>query len=96
MKFIALKSDNGNETGMISFCCRMLDVSRQAFYDFLERQKESWKYEPLAAEIKKIVSEDEYNDTYGRTGMYRALALKKDKGELPCELPCENTVKKWL
>ena len=96
LKFIALKSNNGNETGMISFFCKMLDVSRQAFYDFLKRQNEPWKYGPLAAEIKKIVSEDECNDTYGKTRMYQALELKKEKGELLCKLPCENTVKKVM
>lgn len=37
--------------------------------------------------MRKINSEDECNDTYGRIRMYQALILKNpDQGHIPCEL----------
>lgn len=74
----------------------MLNVSRQAFYDYLERKEKPWKYEVLAAEMIKIHNEEEYNDTYGSVRMYQALLLKKEEEGLACEVPCENTVKKIM
>ena len=74
----------------------MLNVSRQAFYDYLERKEKPWKYEVLAAEMIKIHNEEEYNDTYGSVRMYQALLLKKEEEGLACEAPCENTVKKIM
>lgn len=93
MKFIAIKTKNGKLTGNIAFYCRVLKVSRQGFYNHLEAQKKPWKYEALAAEIYKIIDEDECNDTYGRYRMYKALQLKKEAegGGFP-HIPCERTV----
>lgn len=58
MKFIAIKTEDGRITGKISFYCRALDVTRQAFYDYLYRKNMPWKYEPLAEEMMKIHNED--------------------------------------
>ena len=82
--------------GKISFFCKALDVSRQAFYDYLERKDEPWKYEPLASEMLKIHTEDECNDCYGRKRMYMALTLKKEAGEIDIEIPSEGTVRKVM
>ena len=35
MKFIALKTEDGERKGKIAFCCKMLGVSRQGFYRYL-------------------------------------------------------------
>lgn len=73
--------------------CKVLDISRQAFYDYLQRKDRPWKYADLADAMKEIVSEDEYNDTYGRVRMYQALKLKNPKG---IKIPCEGTVRKVM
>ena len=41
-------------TGRISFYCRALEVTRTAFYDYLDRKNKPWKYQPLADEMIKI------------------------------------------
>ena len=89
MKFIAFKTDDGRIKGDISFCCRMLKVSREGFRKFLQNKDKPWKYEALADEILKICDEDECNDTYGRIRMYQALLLKKPEG---VDIPGERTV----
>ena len=61
---------------MISFYCKALEVSRQAFYDYLDRKDKPWKYQALVEEMMKIHNEDEYNDTYGRNRMYMALKMQ--------------------
>ena len=76
MKFIALKTKDGKERGKIAFYCRVLDVTRQGFYDYLKNRDKPWKYEALAAEMMEIIDEDECNDTYGRERMHKALLLK--------------------
>ena len=45
--FIAQKTDDGRITGKISFYCKASEVSRQAFYDYLDRKDEPWKYQAL-------------------------------------------------
>ena len=59
-----------------------MDVSRQAFYDYLIRKNKPWKYEKLAEEMIKIHNEDEYNDCYGRERMYIALKTKEKEGSI--------------
>ena len=49
--YIAIRTDDGRNIGKISFYCSALQVSRQAFYDYLERKGKPWKYQPLADEI---------------------------------------------
>ena len=89
MSFLSLKTEDGRITGKIAFYCRMLGVSRQGFYKYLVDKGHPWKYQELADAMKEIVSEDEYNDTYGRIRMYQALLLKQLKG---VHIPRERTV----
>lgn len=89
MKFIAIKTDDGRIKGEISFFCRMLNVSREGFRKYLMNRDKPWKYEALAEEMRKINSEDECNDTYGRIRMYQALKLKNPEG---IHVPSERTV----
>ena len=89
MIFLALKTEDGRITGKISFYCRMHAISRQGFYKYLANKDRPWKYQDLADAMKEIVSEDEYNDTYGRIRMYQALLLKQPEG---VHIPSERTV----
>ena len=36
LMYIAIRTDDGRNIGKISFYCNTLQVSRQAFYDYLE------------------------------------------------------------
>ena len=85
MKFIAKKTEDGAVKGKISFYCKALKVSRQAFYDYLRNKNRPWKYEHLALLIKNVIKEDECNDTYGRGRMHTALKLKYPDEEIPSE-----------
>ena len=89
MKFIALKTNDGQKTGKIAFYCKLLHVSRQGFYKYLEVQTRPWKYQDLADAMQEILAEDECNDTYGRIRMYQALRLKQPQG---VQIPSERTV----
>ena len=91
-----MKTDDGKEKGNINFYCQALDVSRQAFYDYIERKDNPWKYRVLADEMLKIHNEDEYNDCYGRERMYMALMQKKEAGDIGINIPCEGTVRKVM
>lgn len=89
MMFIAIKTEDGAIRGKISFYCRVLKVTRQGFYKYLTDKDRPWKYQDLADAMRAIVSEDEYNDTYGRSRMYQALLLKRPEG---VRIPGERTV----
>ena len=91
-----MKTADGKITGNISFYCLALEVSRQAFYDYLDRKDSPWKYKGLADEMLKIHNEDEYNDCYGRERMYLALMQKKETGDISIDIPCEGTVRKVM
>ena len=78
--FIAIKTDDGKIKGKISFYCKLLKVSRQAFSNYLKTKNAPWKYQPLADAMFDICREDECNDTYGRIRMYQALKLKHPDG----------------
>ena len=78
MKYIAYRTNDGKNAGKISFYCSTLEVSRQAFYDYLERKGKPWKYQPLADAMLKIHDEDEENADYGRVRMYQALKYRKE------------------
>lgn len=93
MKYIAIRTNDGKSTGKISFYCEALEVSRQAFYNYLSRKNKSWKYEALADEMMKIHKEDEENADYGRVRMYQALQYKKELGEIDILIPSEGTVR---
>ena len=45
MKFIALKTKDGELKGDIAFFCRVLHVSRQGFYQYLANKGCPWKYQ---------------------------------------------------
>ena len=69
-------------------------ISRQAFYDYLERKGKPWKYQPLADAMLKIHDEDEENADYGRARMYQALRYQKEIGKLDgIKIPCEATAR---
>lgn len=87
--FIAIKTDDGRIKGKISFYCKVLHVSRQAFNKFLKAKDTPWKYQALADAMLDICSEDECNDTYGRIRMYQALQLKQPEG---VHIPGERTI----
>ena len=94
LMYIAIRTDDGRNIGKISFYCSTLQVSRQAFYDYLERKGKPWKYQPLADAILKIHDEDEENADYGRVRMYQALKYRKEVGKLDgIKIPCEATVR---
>ena len=46
--FIAIKTDDGKIKGKISFYCKVLHVSRQAFNKYLKAKNAPWKYQALA------------------------------------------------
>ena len=77
MNFIALKTEDSRKKGKITFFCKVLDVSRQGFYQYLINRNRPWKYQKVAELIQEICHEDLCNDTYGRIRMYQALQLKK-------------------
>ena len=54
MKFIALKTKDGELNGDIALFCRTLHVSRQGFYQYLAKKDRPWKYQPLADAMKEI------------------------------------------
>ena len=87
--FIAIKTEDGRIKGKISFYCRVLKVSRQAFNKYLKAKDSPWKYQSLADAMLDICKEDECNDTYGRIRMYQALQLKQPEG---VNIPSERTV----
>ena len=87
--FIAIRTEEGKIKGKISFFCRMLDVSRQAFHNYLKTKDRPWKYQSLADAMLDICREDECNDTYGRIRMHQALLLKQPEG---VPIPSERTV----
>ena len=89
MKFIALKTNDGQNTGKIAFYCKLLHVSRQGFYKYLKVQTHPWKYQDVTDAMLEILAEDECNDTYGRIRMYQALRLKQPQG---VQIPSERTV----
>ena len=82
MMYIAIRTDDGRNTGKINFYCNTLQVSRQAFYDYLGHKGKLWKYHPLADAMRKIHDEDEENADYGRVRMYQALKYGKEVGKL--------------
>ena len=89
MKFIAFKTSDGNITGRLSFYCRALDVTRQGFYKYLRNRDKPWKYERAAEIIRKLLSSDEYNASYGRKRIHEALLLY---APTDMEIPSERTI----
>ena len=63
MKFLAGKTEDGQQKGKLSRYCRWLGVSRQGFYQYLVNRDRPWKYQSLADVMGEIVAEDACNDT---------------------------------
>ena len=93
MKFIDDKTEGGQIKGKIALYCRVLDVSRQGFYEYLRSKDKPYTYAALVDAIKEIIEEDEYNDTYGRIRLYQALVLKRPEG---VKIPCSETIRKVM
>ena len=89
MKYIALRTEDGEKKGKIAFYCSVLGVSRQGFYQYLTNRDRPWKYQALADAMLEIMAEDACNDTYGRTRKRQALELKAPEG---VAIPSERTV----
>ena len=97
MNYIAYRTDDGKNAGKIRFYCKALEVSRQAFYNYLKRKKKSWKYQLLADAMLKIHAADEENVDYGRIRMFQALQYQKEIGELgEVAISSEGTVRKIM
>ena len=80
------KNGRRRKKGKISFYCKVLVISRQGFYKYLENKNKPWKYKELADAMKEIIEEDECNDTYGSIRMHEALSYyKSDKIKIPSE-----------
>lgn len=93
MKYIALRTDDGKNTGKIALYCRVLHVKRQAFYKYLSNKDKPWKYQWVVDLMNEIIAEYKCNDTYGRKRMYQALKIKVPNDP---KLPCENTIHKIM
>lgn len=89
MKFIAQKIEDGEVKGKLAMYCRVLNVSRQGFYNYLKNRNKPWKYQALTDAMMGILAEDECNDTYGWERMHQALLNKEFKG---VHIPSERTV----
>ena len=97
MNYIAYRTDDGKNVGKILFYCKALEVSRQAFYDYLKRKEQPWKYQPLADAMPKIHAADEENADYGRIRMFQALQYQKEIGELgEITILSDGTVRKIM
>ena len=83
MKFLAQKLSDGKGNRNIARFCRWLSISRQGFYKFLNKPERPWKHAAIAQEIRDIIAEDEWNDSYGKQRILEALQLKHPDGELP-------------
>ena len=89
MKYIAGKTEDGAIKGKLSIYCRVLDVSRQAFYEYLVNRDKPYKYEKIADKIREIIDEDKCNDTYGSRRIHEALKLQETED---VQIPSERTV----
>lgn len=83
LNFIYKKCSDGSDKRKISKYCHWLDVSRQAFYKYINKPKRIWKYENLSREIREIIAEDEYNDSYGKRRILESLQLRHKDNDLP-------------
>ena len=71
-----MKTEDGKNKRKIAMYCKVLEVSRQGFYNYLKNKDKPWKYKWVADLMWEILKEDEYNDTYGRYRMHKALVIK--------------------
>ncbi len=85
MRYICMRTSNGQYKGKIAIYCKVLGVSRQGFYYFLAHKDDPWKYDSVAEKMREILEEDECNDTYGRSRMHDALKQRYPQEEFPSE-----------
>ena len=71
-----MKTEDGKNKRKIAMYCKVLEVSRQGFYHYLKNKDKPWKDKWVADLMWEILKEDEYNDTYGRYRMHKALVIK--------------------
>ncbi|MBQ7498972.1 MAG: IS3 family transposase, partial [Selenomonas sp.] len=45
--------------------------------------KKPWKHAAIAQEIREIIAEDDWNDSYGKKRIWEALLLKHPNDDLP-------------
>ena len=83
MRFLTHKVSGGKDRQNISRYCRWLGINRQGFYKFIKPSPKTWKHEAIAQEIRSIVAEDEWNDTYGKKRIFEALLLRHPDGGIP-------------
>ena len=73
--------------------CRLLEVTRQGYYNYLKQLTKPYKHTLLLAEIKKIIAEDECNDTYGSMRIWEALIYRKNQNDTSFPfVPSERTI----
>jgi len=61
--------------GEVTVYCRVLQVTVQGYTKYVKAQEKPYKYAALLANIKKILAEDIFNQTYGKRRMYEKLQL---------------------
>lgn len=83
MKFLAQKVSDGKGKQNIARYCRWLGISRQGFYKFMKPSEKPWKHAAIAQEIRDIIAEDDWNDSYGKKRIWEALLLKHPDGDIP-------------
>ena len=83
MNFLAQKLSDGTSKHKVARYCRWLGVSRQGFYKFMAPAKKPWKHAVIAQEIREIIAEDDWNDSYGKKRIWEALLLKHPNDDLP-------------
>ena len=69
-----------------------MKVSRQGFYNYLDNLSKPYKYESLVALIRKIIAQDECNDTYGSVRIWEALLLIRDTKQPDLFVPSQPTI----
>ena len=74
MRFEFIRQHKENYS--VSELSRILNVSRQGYKKYEKSLVRPPKHAALLAEIKAILEEDEYNNTYGRERIHDALKLK--------------------
>ena len=55
MIFIDSRTDGGKIKGKVAIYCRLMEVSRQGFYEHLRTKDKPYKYEALVKAIREIV-----------------------------------------
>ena len=74
--------NSNKEIYTIAEMCRILNVSRQGYYKYLNYLDKPYKYAQLLVMIRAILKEDEFNNSYGRKRLHSALLMKGIKVSL--------------